>query len=77
MKIFAKGRYGLRALVIIPECSLKKTSTHISRGLMLSICHLKMFFKGMFNKTVKLADVAVAFEELSKTTESVRYALVP
>ena len=33
--------------------------------------------KGMLNKKFKLADAADALEELSKTTEPVRYALVP
>jgi L-iditol 2-dehydrogenase len=33
--------------------------------------------KGMLNKKFKLIDAALALEELSKTTEPVRYALVP
>jgi 2-desacetyl-2-hydroxyethyl bacteriochlorophyllide A dehydrogenase len=33
--------------------------------------------KGMLNKKFKLTDAAIALEELSKTTEPVRYALVP
>jgi threonine dehydrogenase-like Zn-dependent dehydrogenase len=33
--------------------------------------------KGMLNKKIKLEDAAAALEELSKTTEPVRYALVP
>jgi threonine dehydrogenase-like Zn-dependent dehydrogenase len=33
--------------------------------------------RGMLNKKVRLEDAAAALEELSKTTEPVRYALVP
>jgi threonine dehydrogenase-like Zn-dependent dehydrogenase len=33
--------------------------------------------KGMVSKKFKLTDAAAALEELSKTTEPVRYALVP
>ena len=33
--------------------------------------------KGMLNKKFKLEDAAIALEELSQTTEPVRYALVP
>jgi threonine dehydrogenase-like Zn-dependent dehydrogenase len=33
--------------------------------------------RGMLNKKFKLVDAAIALEELSKTTEPIRYALVP
>jgi 2-desacetyl-2-hydroxyethyl bacteriochlorophyllide A dehydrogenase len=51
------------------EDEIRGVFTFMEKGLLST--------KGMLNKKFKLTDAAVALEELSRTTEPVRYALAP
>jgi len=51
------------------EDEIRTVFTFMEKGLIST--------KGMLNKKLKLADAAQALEELSKTSDPVRYALVP
>ena len=51
------------------EDEIRTVFTFMEKGLIST--------KGMLNKKFKLADASMALEELSKTSEPVRYALVP
>jgi len=51
------------------EDEIRTILTFMGKGLLST--------KGMLNKKFKLDDAAEALEELSKTSEPVRYALVP
>lgn len=51
------------------EDEIRTVFTFMEKGLLST--------RGMLNKKIKLADAAAALEELSKTSDPVRYALVP
>jgi len=63
------GELDLKGSFAYDEDEIRTVLTFMDKGLIKT--------KGMLNKKVKLDEVPAALEELSKTTEPVRYAIVP